>query len=141
MTDEKEWRRFMDQKWAEYYRDRDLFNKRYSSDALRPTPNLLSEVANKKKDAQPAQKKSQAPRSTNQKPMAKAQRPMKAPAPVARSVQQEFNIPAAGARRRELGKKLNPTDAELREYRDLSNKIEDELDKRQRKINSDASKA
>ena len=72
MTDEKEWRRFMDQKWAEYYRDRDLFNKRYSSDALRPTPNLLSEVANKKKDTQPAQKKSQAPRSTNQKPMAKA---------------------------------------------------------------------
>ena len=49
MTDEREWRKFMDQKWAEFYRDRDSFNKRYNSDYLRPYPNLLSTVADKPK--------------------------------------------------------------------------------------------
>jgi len=53
----------------------------------------------------------------------------------------EFNIIKAGERRRELGRKVNPNEAELREYRDISNKIESELDKRQRQLNFDASKA
>ena len=79
------------------------------------------------------------PKAAPAQPIRKqAARPQAAPA---RSVKHEFDIPKAGARRRELGKKVNPTEAELREYRDLSNQIEEEIDKRQRKINSDMSKA
>ena len=138
MTDEKEWRRFMDQKWAEYYRDRDLFNKRYGSDDLRAYQSALSNVQDKPEVKEIKKSASQAPIKKPQRPIAKAQRPMPA---AARRPQHEFDIPAAGLRRRELGKKDNPTEAELREYRDLSNKIEDALDKRQRKLNDDASKA
>ncbi len=138
MTDEKEWRRFMDQKWAEYYRDRDLFNKRYGSDDLRAYQSALSNVQDKPEVKEIKKSSSHAPIKKPQRPIAKGQRPM--PAAASRT-KHEFDIPAAGLRRRELGKKVNPTESELREYRDLSNKIEDALDKRQRKLNDDASKA
>jgi len=149
MTDEKEWRRFMDQKWAEYHRDRKEFNFKYGAQHLRPAPNLLSNLADKPKTKDAPKATSHAPSRKPQRPLAKAQRPMPKGSgslgglPKIPEVQpkHEFDIIKAGSRRRELGRKVNPNESELREYRDISNKIEDELDKRQRKLNFDASKA
>ena len=47
-----------------------------------------------------------------------------------RAEPEKFNMVKAGARRRELGAKANATEAELREYKDLSNQIEAELEKK-----------
>ena len=47
-----------------------------------------------------------------------------------RAEPEKFNMVKVGARRRELGAKANVTEAELREYKDLSNQIEAELEKK-----------
>ena len=47
-----------------------------------------------------------------------------------RAEPEKFNMVKAGARRRELGAKANATEAELREYKDLINQIEAELEKK-----------
>ena len=138
MTDEKQWRKFMDQKWAEYHKDRTEFNSKYGVEHLQPAPNLLSNLADKPKTKKAEEKR---------KPPAPIHRQVRKPqaartmASGTRAEPKEFNIIKAGERRRELGRKINPNETELREYRDISNKIESELDKRQRKLNHDASKA
>ena len=147
MTDEKQWRKFMDQKWAEYHRDRKEFNSKYGVEHLRPAPNLLSNLADKPKTKK-AEEKRKPPATLHRqvrKPQAARTRASGSLGglPKIPEVQpkHEFNIIKAGERRRELGRKVNPNEAELREYRDISNKIESELDKRQRQLNFDASKA
>ena len=70
MTDEKEWRRFMDQKWAEYYRDRDLFNKRYGSDDLRAYQSALSNVQDKTEVKEVKKSARHAPIKKPQRPIA-----------------------------------------------------------------------
>ena len=57
MTDEKQWRKFMDQKWAEYHRDRKDFNSKYGVEHLRPAPNLLSNLADKPKTKKAEEKR------------------------------------------------------------------------------------
>ena len=156
MTDEREWRKFMDQKWAEFYRDRDSFNKRYNSDFLRPYPNLLSTVADKPKVKEASKEKEATATSRDQTVPAQIKAPPKVPTQRVdykaarrqalearqrinlqpkkkigtRAEPEKFNMVKAGARRRELGAKANATEAELREYKDLSNQIEAELEKK-----------
>ena len=79
MTDEREWRKFMDQKWAEFYRDRDSFNKRYNSDYLRPYPNLLSTVADKPKVKEASKEKEATATSRDQTVPAQIKAPPKVP--------------------------------------------------------------
>ena len=135
-SNDPNWRKFMDQKWRDLQKGQkereDLeIIQRTSFPKTEPLGNI-----NKKAQRSPIKP---------QRPMRKGTRaePKKAGTAIypTRKVVHEFDMPAAGKRRRELGAKANPTEKELLEYRDLSNKMEEEIDRRQRQLNEDMSKA
>ena len=53
----------------------------------------------------------------------------------------ELFCPFPSHDRRGLGAKTNPTEKELLEYRDLSNKMEEEIAKRTKQLHDDLDKA
>ena len=125
-----EWRRLMDKKWKELAEQKQFRDR---LDIIERTTFPKSLTSSGPKVPAPRKAPPKVPPQRIQKQVQRIKN--------TETRTPDFDIPAAGARRRELGKKINPTESELREYRDLSNKIEDELDKRQRKINDDMSKA
>ena len=155
-SNDPNWRKFMDAKWrelAQSQKERDNFDviqrtKFPTSTAsipvrdpqVRAQPKAAPKVPAQKFDYKAAREKRLQARIKQIEARAEPKQSGTAIYPK-RKVAHEFDMPAAGARRRELGKKVNPTEKELLEYRDLSNKIEEEIDSRQRKLNADMSKA
>ena len=135
-SNDPNWRKFMDQKWRDLQKGQkereDLeIIQRTSFPKTEPLGNI-----NKKAQRSPIKP---------QRPMRKGTRaePKKAGTAIypTRKVVHEFDMPAAGKRRRELGAKANPTEKELLEYRDLSNKMEEEIEKRTKHYTDDLIKA
>ena len=155
-SNDPNWRKFMDAKWrelAQSQKERDNFDviqrtKFPTSTAsipvrdpqVRAQPKAAPKVPAQKFDYKAAREKRLQARIKQIETRAEPKKAGTAIYPQ-RKVAHEFDMPAAGKRRRELGAKANPTEKELLEYRDLSNKIEEEIDRRQRKLNDDMSKA
>ena len=155
-SNDPNWRKFMDAKWrelAQSQKERDNFDVIQRTkfptstasipgrgQAVRAQPKAAPKVPAQKFDYKAAREKSLQARIKQIETRAEPKKAGTAIYPT-RKVVHEFDMPAAGKRRRELGKKVNPTEKELLEYRDLSNKMEEEIDRRQRQLNEDMSKA
>ena len=155
-SNDPNWRKFMDAKWrelAQSQKERDNF------DVIQRTKFPTSTTSIPVRDPQVHAQPKAAPKVPAQKFDYKAARekrlqariekiearaePKKAGTAIypTRKVVHEFDMPAAGKRRRELGAKTNPTEKELLEYRDLSNKMEEEIAKRTKQLHDDLDKA
>ena len=142
-SNDPNWRKFMDQKWKDLQKGQ---KEREDLEIIQRTSFPKTEpLGNINKKAQRSPIKPQRPPIKPQRPMRKGTRaePKKAGTAIypTRKVVHEFDMPAAGKRRRELGAKANPTEKELLEYRDLSNKMEEEIEKRTKQFTDDMSKA
>ena len=155
-SNDPNWRKFMDAKWrelAQSQKERDNFDviqrtkfptstasSPVRGQAVRAQPKAAPKVPAQKFDYKAAREKRL---QTRIKQIEARAEPKKAGTAIypTRKVVHEFDMPAAGKRRRELGKKVNPTEKELLEYRDLSNKMEEEIAKRTKQLHDDLDKA
>ena len=158
-SNDPKWRKFMDAKWKEMEQNR---MKPSTSDMLIHSshPNYILEHL-KKKEEKPRATIKKAPvhakPTTNKASGTGVKRPMQqatrtgAHGAAPRILDQIKSMPEKvvkkptiadmGARRRTIGAMQNPTVHELREYHELSNKIEKELSDRQVKLNEDWKKS
>ena len=106
----EEWRRIMDKKWKDLEEQQKTTSR---WDIITPTtfPKAANPVPKK---ATPKPK----PRAAIQKKLDKIK--------IKNNRGPRFNMEAAGTRRKELAKKINPSVEELKEYRDISEQIERE---------------
>ena len=154
-SNDPKWRKFMDAKWKEMEQNR---MKPSTSDMLihsSSSTNIMLETMKKKEEkpispvhAKPKAKKVPVP--VVKRPMQQATRTgAHGAAPrlldqiksMPEKVVKKPTIADMGARRRTIGSMQNPTVHELREYHELSNKIEKELTDRQVKLNEDWKKS
>ena len=137
-SNDPNWRKFMDAKWrelAQSQKERDNFDVIQRTkfptstasipsrgQAVRAQPKAAPKVPAQRVDYKAARRQAlEARQRINLQPKKKIG---------TRAEPEKFNMVKAGARRRELGAKANATEAELREYKDLSNQIEAELEKK-----------
>ena len=155
-SNDPNWRKFMDAKWrelAQSQKERDNFDVIQRTkfptstasipgrgQAVRAQPKAAPKVPAQKFDYKAAREKRLQARIEKIETRAEPKKAGTAIYPT-RKVVHEFDMPAAGKRRRELGKKVNPTEKELLEYRDLSNKMEEEIEKRTKQLHDDLDKA
>ena len=134
-SNDPEWRKFMDQKWKEMEQNR---VKPSNSDMLMQGSSALQFM-------QTTPKKKEKPPATIKKSPVPLRRPMpKASSSKAHGAAPRISKPTIaemGSRRRAIGAKQNPTTEELKEYHNLSNKIEKELTDRQVNLNEDWKKS
>ena len=162
-SNDPKWRKFMDAKWKEMEQNR---MKPSTSDMLIHSshPNYILEHLKKKEEkpispvhAKPKATPVHAKPTTNKASGIGVKRPVQQAArtgahgaaprildqikSMPEKVVKKPTIADMGARRRTIGSMQNPTVHELREYHELSNKIEKELTDRQVKLNEDWKKS
>jgi hypothetical protein len=107
----EEWRRIMDKKWKDLEEQQKTTSR---WDII--TPTTFPKAANP------------VPKKVTPKPKPRAAIQKKLDRVIAKNNRApRFNMEAAGTRRKELAMKINPSVDELKEYRDLSEQIEREV--------------
>jgi len=140
------WRKFMDAKWKEMEKNK---LKPSASDLLissAPMNYLKTEKKEKKAPVSTAPvkrtiKKAARPEAKPTKAHGTGPRILDKIKSMPEKVVKKPTIADMGSRRRAIGAMQNPTVHELREYHELSNKIEKELSDRQVKLNEDWKKS
>tara|TARA_Y100001938_G_C7946920_1_gene357244 strand:+ start:90 stop:539 length:450 start_codon:yes stop_codon:yes gene_type:complete len=145
-SNDPKWRKFMDAKWKEMEQNK---IKPSASDLLissAPLNYIKTEKKGIKRDPKVPAPRKASPKVPPQRLDYKAARSKPIGSrtiSVSRDtevVKKKPTIAEMGARRREIGAKKEASVDELKEYRDLSNKIEHELTERQKKLNEDWTK-
>ena len=146
-SNDPKWRKFMDAKWKEMEQNK---IKPSASDLLissAPLNYIKTEKKGIKRDPKVPAPRKASPKVPPQRLDYKAARSKPTGSrtiSVSRDtevVKKKPTIAEMGARRRTIGSMQNPTVHELREYHELSNKIEKELSDRQVKLNEDWKKS
>ena len=134
MTDEKEWRKFMDKNWQDLKNSR-LNDVASSSDYLTSTHDLFNKISSTGKSVSSTSKRI---KTHDQRQAVKAKATEKHARKLIREVNDtKSDIAVMGARRKEIAAKTNPSDAEAREHLEISKKMEKTLIERQKQLEKD----